>query len=230
MLAMLALAGFTAYTFWFKDSSFVEVRNVEISGLEGGETEAIEKALTRAASEMTTLNFDRERLERAVKDYVSVKSLKVETSFPRTVRIKVEERRPALVAKVRGGGPGIPVSAEGLLMPSSSVKSKSKLPVLKLTSVPSGDRLEGNDLARARVLAEAPDPLVPLITGTGYDDQYGVVVELHGGIPVRFGDQSQADLKWASAAAVLSDPRLTRLTYLDVRAPERPAVGGATPA
>ena len=53
---------------------------------------------------------------------------------------------------------------------------------------------------------------------------------LRGGIPVRFGSGSEAAEKWAAAAAVLADPKLDALTYVDVRVPERPAAGGAAPA
>ncbi len=55
-------------------------------------------------------------------------------------------------------------------------------------------------------------------------------VTLRGGIPVRFGNGSRATEKWAAAAAVLADPKLDSLTYLDVRVPERPAAGGAAKA
>ena len=52
------------------------------------------------------------------------------------------------------------------------------------------------------------------------------MLTLRGGIPVRFGDDSAAGAKWRAAAAVLADPKLDALTYLDVRVPERPAIGG----
>jgi hypothetical protein len=53
------------------------------------------------------------------------------------------------------------------------------------------------------------------------------VVTLRGGIPVYFGTSAEASEKWAAAAAVLADPKLDSLTYLDVRVPRRPAAGGA---
>ena len=53
---------------------------------------------------------------------------------------------------------------------------------------------------------------------------------LRGGIPVRFGNGREATQKWAAAAAVLADPKLDGLTYVDVRVPERAAAGGASPS
>ena len=47
---------------------------------------------------------------------------------------------------------------------------------------------------------------------------------------MRFGSSSGAAAKWAAAAAVLADPKLDGLTYVDVRVPERAAAGGASPA
>ncbi len=53
---------------------------------------------------------------------------------------------------------------------------------------------------------------------------------LRGEIPLYFGGSAGAGEKWAAATAVLADPEIDTLTYLDVRVPERPAVGGAAPA
>ncbi len=44
-----------------------------------------------------------------------------------------------------------------------------------------------------------------------------------------FGDASQAEEKWAAVAAILANPKVKTLTHLDVRVPERPAIGGAAP-
>jgi hypothetical protein len=52
-----------------------------------------------------------------------------------------------------------------------------------------------------------------------------VAVNLHGGIQLRFGTPAAARAKWAAAAAVLADKRVTTLSYIDVQVPKRPAVG-----
>ena len=81
-------------------------------------------------------------------------------------------------------------------------------------------------LEQVRVLAAAPAGLRPYLASTSYGED-GVSVELSSGIEIRFGDATQAQLKWRSAAAVLADPATETLDYVDVQAPRRPAVGGS---
>jgi hypothetical protein len=52
-------------------------------------------------------------------------------------------------------------------------------------------------------------------------------VKLRSGIELRFGDASQAALKWKAAAAVLADPTIEALDYVDLNAPAHPAIGGS---
>ncbi len=80
------------------------------------------------------------------------------------------------------------------------------------------------------MIGAAPAPLLPLIAGASVSGDYGVVVEMRGGIVLRFGTRDRAGQKWAAIAAILADRQLTSLSYVDVRVPDRPAVGGASPA
>ena len=50
---------------------------------------------------------------------------------------------------------------------------------------------------------------------------------LRSGIELRFGDASQAGAKWKAAAAVLADPSITTLDYVNLFVPGRPSVGGS---
>ena len=43
-----------------------------------------------------------------------------------------------------------------------------------------------------------------------------------------FGNRAGADQKWTAVAAILADQRLTSVSYVDVRVPDRPAVGGTS--
>ena len=54
----------------------------------------------------------------------------------------------------------------------------------------------------------------------------GVVVELHEGPELIFGDGRRAEAKWIAATRVLADPDAEGATYIDVRLPGRPAAGG----
>ena len=77
------------------------------------------------------------------------------------------------------------------------------------------------------MLGAAPDPIRPAIQEASVDKDDGVVVGLAEGIEVRFGDSADAAAKWASAVAILADPKLDQVSYIDVRLPGRPAIGGA---
>ena len=74
-------------------------------------------------------------------------------------------------------------------------------------------------LEQARVLAAAPDALRPYLESSYYGES-GVDVEPHPGIELRFGDASQAAAKVEAAAAILADPSVTALDYVDLIAPE----------
>jgi cell division septal protein FtsQ len=74
-----------------------------------------------------------------------------------------------------------------------------------------------------------PEPLRPLIADLRVGGAEGIEVTLEGDIPVYFGTGDRAPEKWSAVAAVLADPKVQTMTYLDVRVPERPAVGGAAP-
>ena len=96
--------------------------------------------------------------------------------------------------------------------------------MLPLKKLPPGKRVRGHVLEEVRILAAAPKALRPYIAATNWG-KTGADVEFTSGIVVRFGDQSEAVRKWKSAAAVLADPSVTLLSYVDVHAPTRPEVG-----
>ena len=84
----------------------------------------------------------------------------------------------------------------------------------------------GHVLKQAQVLGAAPAALRPYVERSYYGES-GVDVILTTGIELRFGDASQAKRKWKAAAAVLADPSVTALDYVDLHAPTHPAVGGS---
>jgi hypothetical protein len=55
-----------------------------------------------------------------------------------------------------------------------------------------------------------------------------VDVNLRSGIELYFGDPSQVSEKWSAAAAVLANPQISALDYVDLHAPRHPAIGGSS--
>jgi hypothetical protein len=136
-----------------------------------------------------------------------------------------EAKPPQPVAQIGEGKTMIVVGDDGKLLGASAGKKQVHLPVLPLKQVPKGKRVRGHVLEEVHVVAAAPKALRRYVTTTGYDET-GVEVEFDSGIEIRFGDDREAARKWKAAAAMLADPSVTLLSYVDVTAPTRPATGG----
>ncbi len=135
-------------------------------------------------------------------------------------------RVPAPVATIGSGEDAVAVTAAGAIVRWWPLPAEPGLPQLPLLEPPQGGRLAGPLLQQARVLGAAPAALRPYLAGSYYGES-GVDVETTAGIELRFGDASQAAQKWKAAAAVLADPAITALDYVDLHAPRRPAYGGS---
>jgi hypothetical protein len=133
---------------------------------------------------------------------------------------------PDAAATIGSGEEAIAVTARGAIVPWLPLPDEPELPVLPLSEPPQSGRLAGPMLEQARVLGAAPDALRPYLAGSYYGES-GVDVETDSGIELRFGDASQAAAKWRTAAAVLADPEIIALDYVDLRAPSHPALGGS---
>ena len=198
-----------------------------MEGVSSTDRERIEEDLTRAASKMTTLHVQSDRLLDAVREFPSVASVSTDASFPHGLTIQVIEHPPTAIA--RDGDRQVPIAADGSLLPGARVGDE-RLAELRVDELPTSGRLSGDPLSEALAIGAAPAPLRPLIAGASVSDDYGIVVSMRGGIELRFGTPHRAHQKWAAIAAILADEQLTSLTYVDVRVPDRPAVGGASTA
>lgn len=133
---------------------------------------------------------------------------------------------PRPTATIGSGSEAIAVGPEGQVLIWLTLPEEVQLPRLPLTEPPRSGQLAGPALEQARVLGAAPPALRPYIESSRFGES-GVDVELTTGIELRFGDASRATEKWKSAAAVLADPSITELDYVDLQAPAHPAVGGS---
>jgi cell division protein FtsQ len=85
--------------------------------------------------------------------------------------------------------------------------------------------VKGHTLEEVHIIAAAPAAVRKYLASAKYGED-GVVLTTNTGIEIRFGDGREAMRKWEAAAQVLADPSVTLLSYVDVTAPNRPAVGG----
>jgi cell division protein FtsQ len=223
LVAIVAGALAITYFAWFRHSSFVAVENVKVEGVTAADRDRVTAALTDAARGMSTLDVDASKLASAVSGFPTVASVTADASFPHGLTVHVIERNPVLVAS--DGNRQVPVAADGSLLPGVDVTG-AHLPVLTVDQIPTSGSLGGEALDQAHVVAAAPKPLASLVEGIATTHSYGVVITLQGGFDLRFGPPTNPTQKWAAAAAVLADPKVTSLRYVDVRVPSRPAIGG----
>jgi len=130
------------------------------------------------------------------------------------------------VAVIGSGDEAVAVADDGTVLTWLALPEDTTLPQLSLSSTPKGPRVQGPALEQVRVLAATPPALRPYVAGSGFDER-GVAVELSSGIELIFGSAGDAPRKWRGAAAVLADPAITALDYVDLSAPGRPAVRGS---
>jgi cell division protein FtsQ len=214
---------------WLRNSSFVSVEHVRVSGLHGADAHAIEAALANAARRMSTLNVDQGKLRAAVASYPIVGALQVHTSFPHGISIRVVEQPP--VAMLSAGGVDTAVSASGVVL--GTARASEALPALTSSvQLTPGERVREPALvADLAVLGAAPARLAKEVERV-YTGRKGLTLAMHGGLLAYFGDASRSHAKWIAFARVLADSSSAGASYIDVRSPERPAAGfpaGVTP-
>ena len=221
MIAVLALGWL-----WLRDSSFVAVQNVTVTGVTGPDAQRIRSVLTDAAHDMTTMHVDEGDLRNAVSAYPQVKGLHVTTHFPHGMDISVTEHNP--VAVIVADGKRVPVAGNGQLLRSVQ---PGDIATVQMSSVPGGDRLTDPRASRAvEMLAAAPPALRARVQNV-WTGSHGLTARLSHGPLLYFGSADRLAAKWIAVATVLPNPDAAGALYLDVRVPERTAAGGlATPS
>jgi cell division protein FtsQ len=223
LLWIAAVAALVAVGFlWFRDSSFVRVEKVTVTGLSGPEAPRLRALLTSAARDMSTLHVREQQLRTVVEPYPIVKGISITPDFPHGLRIAVRQNQP--VAAVVVDGQPTPVAANGVVLRGAT---KAALPEVPVDVAPGGDRVtDRRALASIAILGAAPMALLERVEGAAWTDDGGVTLTMANGPQLRFGGADRPAAKWAAAAAVLADADSAGATYLDLRYPERPAAGG----
>lgn len=227
-LAVLALLG--GGWLLLRKSPLVSVEHVQVTGVQGVDAGPIDAALQGAARGMSTLNVNVGALRAVVAPYRVVRAVSVTTEFPHGLRIHVVEQLP--VAALSVGGVHTAVAADGVVLGPTLLDLRAServlLPAITLAAgspVPLGGHVE-NATARAEltVLGAAPRVLLGWVSKVFMGSE-GLTVAMRNGVSIYFGDATRPHAKWLSAARVLADHSSAGATYVDVRAPERPAAG-----
>ncbi len=222
-LAVLCVALAAGYQFWLRDSSLVAVDRVEVTGLTSADAARIRTALTSAGRDMTTLHVDRGALDQVVAGYPVVRRLEISPDFPHTLRVHVVEYEPAAIAVSDAGE--VPVAGDGTIL--KGVRVEGRLPTIDVDGA-LGTELLLDDSARAAaaVAGAAPALLRKRIENIDHRSEDGYVAELRDGPELLLGSATRLRAKWAAASRVLADLEARGATYVDLRIPDRPAVGG----
>jgi cell division protein FtsQ len=218
--ALLLLAG--VYYGWFRDSSFVAVEDVTVTGVVTEDAARIRSRLAHAARQQSTLHVDEAALRAALPAGAAVADLRITTDFPHGMRIEVVQS-PA-VAVLSAPGRRVAVAADGSLL--KGVKA-GNVPTIVVGALPGNGRLgRGRALRLVGVSAAAPMPLRRRVERIRQLPGKGLVAFMKSGPQVILGDASSLAAKWAAAAAVLADEASRGASYVDVRIAERPVAGG----
>jgi cell division protein FtsQ len=224
VLVIVCLALAVGYQFWLRDSSLVAVEKVTVTGLTTKDADRLRSALTTAGRTMTTLHLDRAALERAVTGYPVVRDLEVKPDFPHGLQVHVIEYQPAAIAESDAGR--IPVAGDGTILRGLAVEGD--LPTVEVDGALGEDRLlDSGARGAAAVAGAAPAALRARIDEIGRGSAHdGFVATLRDGPELIFGGATGLRAKWAAAARVLADLEARGASYVDLRIPSRPAVGG----
>lgn len=219
VLVLLAGAGF-----WLRDSGFFAVERVEVVGVSGPDASKVARALSRAARDQTTLHLDRDALLQAVERYPTVGDVELDRDIPNELTITVRERRP--VATVTVHGRKVPLTADGRLLDGAT--AASNLPALAVKGDP-GSTISDKDAKRLLAVVAAAPSVLRSRARRAYQGRHGLTLAMNKGPSLYFGSTKALDRKWQAAARVLADPDTEGARYVDVRVPDRAAVGGLAP-
>jgi Cell division protein FtsQ/DivIB, C-terminal len=118
----------------------------------------------------------------------------------------------------------VPVAGDGTILRGVAVEGH--LPTVDVNGGLGTKSLEDPTARGAAAVAGA----APALVGSRIDDvehtEQGFVANLRDGPELIFGRATQLRAKWAAAARILADLEARGASYLDLRLPGRPAVGG----
>ena len=226
-LTVLAVAALVVIGGWLllRDSALFSVDQVALSGLGADALPVVSDDLLAAAHRQTTTDFSLDALRAAVAPYTIVAGISAKTHFPHGLSIEVVQRQP--LAHLQVGKHWYLLAASGLVLTGARAPG---LTVLRSTTLPSGGRThDGFVLLALGVLADAPPPLRERVAAVTVADGL-LMIYLHHGPRLIFGNAALPHAKWDAAAAVLADPSSRGASYIDVQVPSRPAAQVADPA
>lgn len=219
---ILAAAIAATYQYWFRDSSFVDIKELTVKGVvtDTDEGKQIESAVRLAADQMTTLHLEPALLDEELSRFPRVESATIEPNFPDSATVTVRERGDGSI--FGSGSQALLIATDGTVLGSPGDQVET-LPLIGVGDPPVDGRLEGRALNQALVLGAVPKELQSFVDESKYGPD-GVKVILSNGMTLIFGDATEPEEKWRAAASVVADPEVPNSSYVDLTIPRRPAI------
>jgi cell division protein FtsQ len=228
--------GATAWAAFF--SPLFAVRNVTVAGARHVTSGEIAEVAALGRSD-NLLRLATPEVAKAAETLPWVRRATVHRILPGTIKVRIVERRPALVLSL--GAARWIIDARGHVL-APAAKTNEKLPVLEAVQVANvrpGTHLHTPEVKAAlRVFREMPRGLRHRVVALFAPSVERVTLSLDDGVAIRYGAPEQMAAKNAVLKALLA--RLwgegRRPSYVDVRVPSSPAVStapaspGATPS
>jgi cell division protein FtsQ len=220
---------------WLRSSDVFAVRRITATATASVTQSQISQA-TSSALGVSLLRVSTKSIEEKLAALPYVRSVEVYRDFPNTLEVRLVEYQP--VARLRTGSGAVwLVSEDGRVLAEATSASLASLPLVVPSSPVSP--AAGDQLPRA--IAQAL-PLVTLLGANGTESGLKgslpsvkevdisaageIVLGMNGGPELRLGDPTGLQRKLTVAGAIiqqcLRDGK--QLQYVDVSAPERPAV------
>ncbi len=203
-------------------SSVLAVAGIEVVGLERLErAEVLEAAGIGIGDPLLRIRTG--RAAAAVIALPLVRTAEVDRTGPTTVRVRVEERRPVLVA--RGRGRAVLLDRDGIAVVAGDEEG---LPSIELVGRPPDvGRGVVDDAALSnahRAWIGLSGPLRSRVVRLVAPDPDRLELVLDSGVRVRFGRAEDLAAKVRALGAVLADTSGSEVTVIDVRVPAAPTV------
>ncbi|HEX2502580.1 MAG TPA: cell division protein FtsQ/DivIB [Miltoncostaeaceae bacterium] len=217
---------------WLAHGPLLAVNGVTVRGYDREDRAALTAAISEAASGGTMASPPVDEIRSAAAAFPWVAAVSVQRDWPRRVTVDVTMARPAGVAAGPGGEAALVSEAGRVLGP---VPDRAGLGWLRLPAAPpaAGYALGESDRAGLTFLAAAPPAAARRVRRLALDSTGALSARIDGGPVLRLGRPEDLAAKARALAVVLAQvppADLAAATYIDLRVPVRPAIGGLPPA
>ncbi len=216
--------------------------NIETVHVSGNKVVSTDKVLKMARNPVGTniFVFSKKDAIQSIKAHPYVESVDIKRELPRTLYIKVKERRP--VGVLVNKGVYLQFSDGGLLLNSTNTLSTFNLPIItgmSLESVPQpGGAIKDPTFKQALSIVNAmSDDLLKSIQEVNISKPKNILAYTSNGIEIRIGDATEIESRMKALDDIMEQVVLTKtvkgdIDYIDIRYQKAPVLkmkGDASP-